>query len=308
MLDDFQRERLEAEAKANKLVNDLCKAIELKRSLQSQDPQLEEVNAQKGALEPKTNPEPFSHKVPVLEDSPSSAPSQKPESITTLARDTVVMLPECPPSQVSTSIVVYDVEPTEGPDSEPPMLIQEKKEEGVLPMAVNDHLLSRVEDTPPEEPVLEEVEPITYPQDSDIQESEEESIDEEILCTDEPILSIETCANNDSSEDSDHAFFDSLLDGYDYVCPKDGWSQASWDELLKGDHDDSSMGVSTVIIIKPQMDSQPIEDKEEINLAFEANDVDFLRRLSPPPINTKSPPYILLPPSHRDESRILDLD
>ncbi|VFQ86090.1 unnamed protein product [Cuscuta campestris] len=53
MLDDFQRERLEAEDKADKLVNDLRKAIELKRSLQPQDPQLEEVNAQKEALEPK---------------------------------------------------------------------------------------------------------------------------------------------------------------------------------------------------------------------------------------------------------------
>ncbi|VFQ93626.1 unnamed protein product, partial [Cuscuta campestris] len=92
MLDDFQRERLEAEAKADKFVNDLCKVIELKRSLQSQDPQLEEVNAQKEALEPKTNPEPSNHQVPVLEDSPSSTPSQKPESITTLAGATVVML------------------------------------------------------------------------------------------------------------------------------------------------------------------------------------------------------------------------
>ncbi|VFQ77875.1 unnamed protein product [Cuscuta campestris] len=35
MLDDFQRERLEAEAKADRLVNDLCKPFELKRSLQS---------------------------------------------------------------------------------------------------------------------------------------------------------------------------------------------------------------------------------------------------------------------------------
>ncbi|VFQ97129.1 unnamed protein product, partial [Cuscuta campestris] len=60
MLDDFQRERLEAEAKADKLVNDLCKAIELKRSLQSQD-QMREINAQKEALEPKTNPKPSNH-------------------------------------------------------------------------------------------------------------------------------------------------------------------------------------------------------------------------------------------------------
>ncbi|VFQ91218.1 unnamed protein product [Cuscuta campestris] len=68
------------------------------------------------------------------------------------------------------------------------------------------------------------------------------------------------------------------------------------------------MGESTVIIIKPQMDCQPIEDKEEINLALKANDVDQLRRLPPPPTYLESPPYILLPPSRRDESRILDLD
>ncbi|VFQ81962.1 unnamed protein product [Cuscuta campestris] len=119
MLDDFQRERLEAEAKADKLVNDLCKAVELKRSLQPQD-QMREINVQKEALEPKTNPESFNHQVPVLEDSPSAR-------------------------QVPTSIVVHEVEPTEGPDSEPPMLIQEKKEE-VLPMAINDHVLNCVDD------------------------------------------------------------------------------------------------------------------------------------------------------------------
>ncbi|VFQ76036.1 unnamed protein product [Cuscuta campestris] len=254
MLDDFQRERLEAEAKADKLVNDLCKAVELKRSLQYQD-QMREIN--------------------------------KPESITTLAKATVV-------------------EPTEGPDSEPPMLIQEKKEEEVLPLAINDHLLNCVQDTSPEEPVLEEVEPITCPQDSI--ESEQESTDEEVRCTDELISSIETCTTNDSSEASDHTFFDSLLDGYDYVCPKDGWNLKSWDELLMSDDEDSSLGEGTIIIIEPQMDSQPIEDKEEINFTIKANDVDLLRRLPPPPTYTKSPPFILLPPSHRDKSRILDLD
>ncbi|VFQ93070.1 unnamed protein product [Cuscuta campestris] len=56
------------------------------------------------------------------------------------------------------------------------------------------------------------------------------------------------------------------------------------------------------------MDSQPIEDKEEINFAIKANDVDLLRRLLPPPTYTESPPYTLLPLSRRDESRILDLD
>ncbi|VFQ90486.1 unnamed protein product [Cuscuta campestris] len=306
MLDDFQRERLEAEAKADKLVNDLCKAVELKRSLPSQD-QMREINVQKEALEPKTNPEPINQQVPVLEDSPNSAPSHKPESITTLAGATVVMLPKYPPSHVSTSIVVHEVEPTEGPDSEPPMLIQENKEEEVLPMAINDHLLNCVEDTPLEEPLLGEIEPITCPQDTNVQVSEQESIDEELLCMEKPNPLIETCVHNASSEDSDQTFFDSLLDGYDYVCPNDGWSLRSWDELLVSDDEDSSMGEGTIIIIKPQMDSQPIEDKGEINLAMKANDVDLLRRLPPQPTYTKSPPYIMLPPSRRDESRILVL-
>ncbi|VFQ92362.1 unnamed protein product [Cuscuta campestris] len=285
MLNDLLRERLEAEAKADKLVNDLCKAVELKRSLQSQD-QLREINVQKEALEPKTNPEPINQQVPVLEDSPSSIPSQKPESITSLAKAFMVILPESLPSQAS--IVVQKVEPTEGPDSEPTMLIQEKKEEEVLPLAINDHLLNCVQDTPPEEPVLEEVEPTTCPQDSI--ESEQESTDEEVRCTDELISSIETCATNDSSEASDHTFFDSLLDGYDYVCPKDGWNLKSWDELLMSD------------------DESLIEDKEEINLTLKANDVDQLRRLPPPPTYLESRPFILLPPSRRDELRILELD
>ncbi|VFQ89698.1 unnamed protein product [Cuscuta campestris] len=304
MLDDFQRERLEAEAKADKLVNDLCKAVELKRSLQSQD-QMREINVQKEALEPKTNLEPINQQVPVLEDSPNSAPSQKPESITTLARATMVMLPESLPSQVPTSIVVHEVEPTEGLDSEPPTLVQEKKEEEVLLTAINDHLLNCVEDKPPEEPVLEEIEPTTYPQDSNVQESEEEYIDEEIPSTEEPITSID---NHASSEDLDQTFFDSLLDGCDLVCLKDSWIQNSWDELLVSDTEDSSLGEGTIIIIQPQTDSQPIEDKEEISLAMKANDVDQLKRPPPPPTYTKSPPYILLPPSRRDESRILDLD
>ncbi|VFQ96807.1 unnamed protein product [Cuscuta campestris] len=295
MLDDFQRERLEAEAKADELVNDLCKAIELKRYLQSQD-QMREVNAQNEALEPKTNPKPFNHQVPVVEDSPSFSPSKKPESITTLARATVVMLPECPPSQVSTSIVVQEVEPTEGPDSEPPRLIQENNEEEVLPMAINDHLLNCVEGTPLEEPVLEEIEPITCPQDTNVQESEQESTGEEILCIEKPTPSIETYVRNASSEDSDQTFFDSLLDGCDDVCPKDGWSLRSWDELLMSDTEDSSMGESMVVIIKPQMDSQPIEDKEEINFAIKANDVDQLRRLPPPTSYLESPPFILFRP------------
>ncbi|VFQ89114.1 unnamed protein product [Cuscuta campestris] len=282
MLDEFQRERLEAKAKADKLVNDLCKAVELKRSLQSQD-QMREINVQKEALEPKTNPEPIN-------------------------QATVVMLPESLPSQVPTSIVVHEVEPTEGPDSEPPTLVQEKKEEEVLPTAINDHLLNCVEDTPPKEPVLEEIEPITCPQDSNIQESKEESVDEEILFMENPNSSIEICANNASPVYSDQTLFDYLHDGCNPICPEDSWSQKSWDELLVSDTEDSSIGESTVLIIKPQMDSQPIEDKEEINFTIKANDVDLLRRLPPPPTYTKSPPYILLPPCRREESRILDLD
>ncbi|VFQ82868.1 unnamed protein product, partial [Cuscuta campestris] len=250
-----------------------------------------------------TNPEPSNHQVPVLEDSPRPTLPQKPESITTLARATMVMSPESLPSQVPTGIVVHEVEPTEGPDSEPP--IQEQKEEEVLPMAINDHILNCVEDTPPEEPVLEEIEPTTYPQDSNVQESKEESIDKEIPSTVEPITSID---NHASSEDLDQTFFDSLLDGCDFVCPKDSWSQNSWDELLVSDTEDSSMGEITVVIIKPQMDGQPVEDKEKINLAMKANDVDQLRRLLPPPTYLESPPFIVLPPSRRDESRILDLD
>ncbi|VFQ96716.1 unnamed protein product [Cuscuta campestris] len=256
MLDEFQRERLEAEAKTDELVNDLCKAIGLKRSLQSQD-QMREVNAQNEALEPKTNPKPFNYQVLVLKDSPSFSPSQKPESITTLARATVVMLPEY---------------------------------------------------TPPEEPVLEEIEPITCPQDTNVQESEQEFTGEEILCIEKPTPSIETCVRNASSEDSDQTFFDSLHDGCDDVCLMDGWSLRSWDELLMSDTENSSMGESTVVIIKPQMDGQPVEDKEKINLAVKANDVDQLRRLPPPPTYLEYPPFILLPPSRKDESRILDLD
>ncbi|VFQ85685.1 unnamed protein product [Cuscuta campestris] len=262
MLDHFQGERLEAEAKADILVNDLCKAIELKRSLQPQDPQLEEVNAQKETLEPKTNPEPSNHQVPILEDSPSSTPSQKPESITTLAGATVVMTPEYPPSQVSTGTVVHEVEPTEGPDSEPPTLIQEKDEE-VLPREINDHLLNCVEDTPPEEPVLEEIEPTTNPQDSN--ESKQESTDGEILCLERPTPSIETRAHNASSEGSDQTFFDSLLDGCDYVCPKDDWNLKSWDELL--------MDVAWMI---PHGNRRTLQNLEELPLHSEEARKKFL--------------------------------
>ncbi|VFR01285.1 unnamed protein product [Cuscuta campestris] len=255
MLDNFQRERFEAEAKADKLVNDLYKAVELKHSLQSQD-QMREINAQKEVLEPKTNHEPFNNQVPVLKDLPSSTPSQKPESIATLARAIVVVLPESLPSLVPTNIVVYEVEPSEGLDSEPPMLIQEKKDEEVLPMTINDHLLNCVEDAPPEEPVLEEIEPTTYPQDSNVQESEEESIDEEILCIERPTPSIETCTKNASSEDSDQTFFDSLLDGCDNVYRKDSLNQTIWDDFLMNDNEDSSMGADH------QIDPNPIQTKK----------------------------------------------
>ncbi|VFQ90849.1 unnamed protein product [Cuscuta campestris] len=124
---------------------------------------------------------------------------------------------QSPPSQVSTGTVIQEVEPTEGPDSEPPSLIQEKKEEEVLPMAINDHLLNCVEDTPPEEPVLEEIEPITCPQDTNVQKSEQESTGEEILCIEKPTPSIETCVRNASSEDSDQTFLLYLSSGFDGI-------------------------------------------------------------------------------------------
>ncbi|VFQ78807.1 unnamed protein product [Cuscuta campestris] len=98
-------------------------------------------------------------------------------------------------------------------------------------MALNDHILNCVEDTPPEEPVLEEIESTTYPQDSNVQESEEESIDEEIPSIEEPITSID---NHASSEDLDQTFFDSLLDGCDFVCLKDSWSQKKPTPELEG--------------------------------------------------------------------------
>ncbi|VFQ66142.1 unnamed protein product [Cuscuta campestris] len=116
---------------------------------------------------------------PILEDSQEPAPAQEPEYSMTqqlLTQAIVMELPECPPS----GKVVRKVEPTEEPDSEPPLQSPiEEKDEEVVPVTIDSPLLTCVEDTTPEEPVLEEIEPTTYPLDS--KESEEESIDEEIL-------------------------------------------------------------------------------------------------------------------------------
>ncbi|VFQ61984.1 unnamed protein product [Cuscuta campestris] len=182
----------------------------------------------------------------------------------------------------------------------------EEKDEEVVLEATNSLLPTYVEDTPSEDPVLEENEPNTYSQDKN--DSEEVAMDDVVLPLEEPTLFIKTSASNSSPEDSDQSFLDSLLDGYDDVCPKDSWSQMSWDDLLLSDVEDSPIREDKVIVIEPHKTSQPIEDNEETHSAIEANDVDLWRRPPPPPINQQSPPFILLPPSRREESRILDLD
>ncbi|VFQ77073.1 unnamed protein product [Cuscuta campestris] len=184
---------------------------------------------------------------PILKDSPKPTPSQKPKCgiiLQMLAGATVVMIPKYSPSHI-----VHEVEPAEGPDSEPPIQSPiEKERGGVIPMTINFPLLNCVKDTPLEGPVLEEIEPLTYPK-----EFEEESIDEKLLSIEGPILCIETFANDASSEELDQTFFDSLLDEYDYVCPKDSSNQISCDELLLSDTEDSFMGVSTVVIIRTEL-------------------------------------------------------
>ncbi|VFQ85236.1 unnamed protein product [Cuscuta campestris] len=103
-----------------------------------------------------------------------------------IARGSVVMLPESPKSQI-----VQEVKHTEGPVSEPPSpAALETLEEHVL--------LTCVEDTSPEEPVLEKSEPTTDPLDSNTDESDK-TIDEKLPCDAEPIPSIETITE-DSGE------------------------------------------------------------------------------------------------------------
>ncbi|VFQ98734.1 unnamed protein product [Cuscuta campestris] len=67
-------------------------------------------------------------------------------------------------------------------------------------------------------------------------------------------------------------------------------------------------GERIVLIIEPPTESQPIGDLESHVLAIKANDVDKPRRLTPPPIQDESPPFFLLPPRCRNESKILDFD
>ncbi|VFQ88785.1 unnamed protein product [Cuscuta campestris] len=210
-----------------------------------------------------------------------------------IVRGTVVMLPESP-----RSLIVQEVKPTEGSVLEPPSpAAPETLEEPVL--------LTCVEDTSPQEPVLEKSEPTTDPLDSNTNESHK-SIDEEVPCDAESIPSIEVLNTELSPEDSDETFFDSLLDGYDHSYPKESYSQMSSDELLMSDTKESGEG--DAVIIEPLTESQPIEDFEGHVLAIKANDVDKPRRLTPPPIQDESPPIFLLPPSCRNESKILDFD
>ncbi|VFQ61536.1 unnamed protein product [Cuscuta campestris] len=70
--------------------------------------------------------------------------------------------------------------------------------------------------------------------------------------------------------------------------------------------EDSEEGHS--VIIEPSTESQLIEDFEGHVLAIKANDVYKPRRLTPPPIQDESPPFFLLPPCYRNESKILDFD
>ncbi|VFQ80859.1 unnamed protein product [Cuscuta campestris] len=202
----------------------------------------------------ETESETESNNVSILEYPQTPSPLYIENKITLaemIARGTVVMLPESPQS-----LIVQDVKPTEGPVSESPSpAVPKMLEEPVL--------LTCVEDTSLEEPVLEKSEPTTDPLDSDTDESDE-SIDEKIPCDAEPIPSIETI-----TEDS---------------------------------------GEGHVVIIEPATESQPIEDLESHVLAIKANDVDTPRRLPPPPIRDESPSFFLLPPRHRNESKILDFD
>ncbi|VFQ90242.1 unnamed protein product [Cuscuta campestris] len=164
-------------------------------------------------------------------------------------------------------------------------------------------LLTCVEDTSLEEPVLEKSEPTTNPLDAD---ESEQSIDEELPCDVESIPSIEVLNAEVSLEDSDEALFDSLLDGYDHSYPKESYSQMSWDELLMSNTGDSGEGHA--VIIEPSTESQPIGDLESQILALKANDVDTPRRLPPPSMQDESPPFFLLSPRRRSESKILDFD
>ncbi|VFQ93675.1 unnamed protein product [Cuscuta campestris] len=215
--DNEQREYWEH---MQKMLEDFKKAME-------QQEELEEIVVLEEDEESETESEIESNNVSILEYQPTSSPLYIENKITLaemIARGTVVMLPESPKSQI-----VQKVKPTEGPVSEPPSPVApETLEESVL--------LTCVEDTSPEKPVLEKFEPTTNP----------------------------------------------------FDC------------------EDSREG--HVVIIEPATESQPIEYLESHVLAIKANDVDTPRTLSPPPIQDEYPPFFLLPPRHRNESKILDFD
>ncbi|VFQ73596.1 unnamed protein product [Cuscuta campestris] len=242
--DNEQREYWEH---MQKMLEDFNKAME-------QQEEKEEIVVLEEDEESEIKSETESNNVSILEYPQTPSPLYIENKITLaemIARGTVVMLSESPKSQI-----VQEVKPTKGPVSEPPSPAAPKTlEEPVL--------LTCVEDTYPEEPVLEKSEPTTDPLDSDTDEFDK-SIDEKLPCDAESIPSIETIT-------------------------------------------EGSGEVHVVIIYQPT-ESQPIGDLESQIPALKANDVDTLRRLPPPPIQDESPPFFLLPPSHRNESKILDFD
>ncbi|VFQ67986.1 unnamed protein product [Cuscuta campestris] len=279
-----------------KMLEDFMKAME-QQTLQiqyQQQEKMEKVFALEEDKESETESETESNNVLILEYPQTSSPLYIENKITLaaiIAQGTVVMLLERPKSQI-----VQEVKHTEGPVSKSPSpATPETLEELVL--------LTCVEDTSLEEPILEKSEPTTNPFDTN---ESEQSIDEELPCDAESIPFIEVLNTEVSLEDSDEAFFDSLFDGYDHSYPKESYSQMSWDELLMSDTEDSGEG--HVVIIEPSTESQPIKDLKNQILALKANDVDTPRRLPPPPVQGESPQFFLLPPSRRNESKILDFD
>ncbi|VFQ84452.1 unnamed protein product [Cuscuta campestris] len=182
-----------------KMLEDFKKAME-QQTLQIQ---MEKVVALEEDEESETESETESNNVSILEYPQTSSPHYIENKITVAemsARGTMEMYLESPKSQI-----IQEVKHTEGPISEPPSpAAPETLEEPFL--------LTCVEDTFPEEPVLEKSEPTTDPLDCDIDESHK-SIDEELPCDAKSIPSIEVLNVEVSLENSDEAFFDSLLDG-----------------------------------------------------------------------------------------------
>ncbi|VFQ90169.1 unnamed protein product [Cuscuta campestris] len=222
--DNEQREYWEH---MQKMLEDFKKAME-------QQEEMEEIVVLEEDEESETKSETESNNVSILEYPQTPSPLYIENKITLaemIARGTVVMLPESPKSQI-----VQEVKHSEGPVSESPSpAAPEKLEEHVL--------LTCVEDTSLEEPVLEKSEPTTNPLDAD---ESEQSIDEELPCDVESIPSIEVFNAEVSLEDSDEAFFDFLLDGYDHY-PKESYSQMSSDDLLMSDTEDSGEGHAVII-------------------------------------------------------------